>query len=194
MTNKKLWKVLIVDDDKDDVERYERWVKGLVVEFGWQAWFHNDIKKAYNGEEALNIIKEDKEINVVISDIFMQPNCNRECVAPANPDQEEPFGGIWLAREIYSTYLKVPDKKRDIGCLLISNKIDAEKYLKKWISEDWYLKDSGDSEGFIQFVEKSLDEFEEEFLNKTYLAFAKVVKIGRIMEGVPFSKIITILT
>lgn len=194
MSNKKLWKVLIVDDEKKWVDEYEEWVKDLVKKFGWDAWFHKDVKKAYNGEDALKIIRDDKEVNVVISDIFMQPKCNRECVAPANPDQEEPFGGIWLATEIYTAYLEKSDKKRDIGCLLISNKRDAEKYLKKWIPENWYSKGSEYSEGFIQFVEKFSEtpKFEEEFLNKTYLAFAKVAKIWRMMEGVPFSKIITI--
>lgn len=183
MNSKKLWKILIVDDDSKWVDKYEEWLNNLIKELGWKEWFYPDVIKAYNGEEAFNLIKEDMDINVVISDIFMEPNCSRGSGGPDLP--EEPFGGIWLAKEIWDYKNEVD---RDISCLLISDKSEADKYLRKWIPEEWY------SDEFVYFVEKYSDikERKEELFNKTYLAFVKIAKVGRMMTGVPFSNIITV--
>ena len=37
--------------------------------------FNNDIKRAYNGDDALKLIRR-MSINVIISDVFMNPNCS----------------------------------------------------------------------------------------------------------------------
>ncbi|MDI6745031.1 MAG: sigma 54-interacting transcriptional regulator, partial [Thermodesulfovibrionales bacterium] len=123
-----------------------------------------------------------QDINVIISDVFMNPNCKKGYGGP--DDEKKPFGGIYLALEIKGL-MKSADKKREICCLLVSDKKDAEKYFEQWIPKDW------ESEGFIKFVDKfPREKLKEEFLGKTYLAFVELANIGRIIKGDKCPKII----
>ncbi len=190
MKNKKLWKILIVDNDAEWVERYKKWIGEFVSNLKSKDYFSNDVKLAYDGEKALNIVKEDKDINIVIADVFMQPNCNEQCTSPDDHENPKPFGGIWLAKEILThiDLLKENGDTRDISCLLISDKRDAGKYLKKWISKEWEEK------GFVKFVDKFPADwnFKEEFFNKTYIAFVEIAKISKTIPNLAHPEIITI--
>ena len=172
MSNKINYKVLIADDDKNWVEIYAEWVKRFVKELMLNDYFNNDIKQALDGDKAFNLIEEDEDINVIISDVFMNPNC-RNRHAPDKP--EEPFGGIHLALKIKEL---LKSKKREICCLLVSDKTNAAEYFKQWIPEGW------ESEGFIKFVDKSpREKLKEELLGKTYSAFVELANIGRIINS-----------
>lgn len=182
MSSKINYKVLIADDEKNSVKIYAEWVKMFVKERGLTNCFNSDIKQACNGNDALELIKKDEDINVIISDVFMNPNCKKGYGGP--DDEKEPFGGIYLALKI-KELMKSADKKREICCLLVSDKKDAAKYFKQWIPEDW------ESEGFIKFVDKfPREKLKEEFFGKTYSAFVELANIGRIINGDKYPKII----
>ena len=188
MKDRKLWKVLIVDNEEDWVERYEKWVQQFVSEHNLGDYFDKEVKRAYNGEESFNLIKKDKDINIVFADVFMEPNCKRLCAPPDDP--EKPFGGIWLVREIkyYVNLLKEKFNPRDIRCLLISDKGETDQYLKKWFPQGL------ESEGFIKFVEKFPRErtFKEELFDKTFFAFVEIANIAEVITNFAHSEIIAI--
>ncbi len=161
-----LWKVLIVDDEKKWADCYKEWLQCLVKEVQWEKYLDHEIKLAYDGESALKIIKQDEDINIVICDIFMPPNCTS---GYAPDDVEKPFGGIWLVQKINKEL-----DERNITSLLISNKKDAEKYEKKWLRTETY-----------KFVEKfsDIDKFKQELWGKTYTAFIKIAKIVEVLTS-----------
>ncbi|MBI5048486.1 MAG: sigma 54-interacting transcriptional regulator [Deltaproteobacteria bacterium] len=157
----------------------------FVKEFKLNDYFNSDIKPALDGDDALKLIKADEDINVIISDVFMNPNCSNG-YAPDPNKPNEPFGGIYLALEI-KKLMQRSKKKREICCLLVSDKPAAAKHFQQWIPEDW------ESEGFIKFVDKfPRENLKEELLGKTYSAFVEIAKISKIIPNLASPKIITI--
>lgn len=167
----KLWKVLIVDDQEEWVKCYEDWLKYLVEKLDLSKCIDQEIKLAYGGEEALQIIEKDQDINIIITDMFMPPNC-KSGYAPDDPNQ--PFGGIWLLKKIYEGHTG-----RNIQCLLISNKDDAKKYEKRWLSTESHMAE------LYRFVEKSADinKFKDELWNRTYVAFGEIAGISKVLHA-----------
>lgn len=163
-----LWKVLIVDDEINWIERYKIWLKELTDAIGATTYLHPDIVTAKDGERALQALEADDEINIVIADIFMAPYCNAENI----PDDREnkPFGGIWLAIEIDSKL-----KGRNIRVLLISGKTEAKRYVKKWLRGVPYR--------FVDKFSGEGDQFKNELLGKTYIAFVEMTKIYETVSG-----------
>lgn len=165
---KTIWKVLIVDDQKEWVERYEEWLKYFAEKNKLSQKLDQEIKFAYDGENALQIIREDQEINIVISDMFMPPNCT-DGYAPDDPKQ--PFGGNWLLKKIYEEH-----KERGIQCLLISDKEEAADYENKWLLTEPIP---------YKFVDKvpNIDSFKEQLWDKTFQAFSDILKISKVYYG-----------
>lgn len=163
MENRKLWKVLIVDDDNKWINGYEEWVRELIKENSLEKQFNHSIERANDGMKASELIKNDKDINLVISDVFMSPYYENE------KPTEELFGGLWLAMQINS--IRSGDRERNIRCLLVSDKKDADVYFGR-IPTSWK------ENGWLKFVAKEKGLTKENLQGKAYEAIAELADIS----------------
>ena len=164
MGNKKMWKVLIVDDDIEWKDAYKNWLIELIKDRGLEGHFNQTIECANDGRTATDLIEEDKNINLVISDVFMAPYYENG----RSTAKDGFFGGLWLAMQINS--IRSKSKERDIKCLLVSDKDDAGVFFEN-LPLSW--------KEWLKFVAKEPGFTKVNLQGKAYDAIEELAKISK---------------
>ena len=137
---------LILDDEPQWRDIYKKRLEDLQI--------FSKIEVMSSGQEGWDYIQSGGKVNLVVADLFMQPNYNQKV-----EDPDKIFGGAWLVANMYENHPEIP-------ILLISNKKDSEDARLRWLIN--YMP-----RNYI-FVDK--DKVDEDLSDKTRLAILALIR------------------